>query len=602
MKTTLGQQSKLLIKYLGPQWQQVLALSALMLAGIALQLVNPRILGRFIDAAQARAPARDLVTNAAAFLIAAIIGQAATLAVTYLSSNVGWRATNRLRTDLAAHVLSLDISFHKAHTPGDLIERIDGDVGMLARFFSRMVIDMLGNTLLGIGVLGALFLADRRVGLIGVAYAVLVMVVMRVLQQPATQAFAHIREAEAELFGFMGEHLYGMEDIRSSGAEAYAMRGLHHRTAPVSQDRLRLSVVRSLQSNLGSLVFAVAQVLALALSAWMLTRGETTLGTVFVTLNYIALLKQPVNRIQRQAGDLQGATAGIQRINALLNTTPRITSTGRLKLPAGPLSVAFSNVGFRYNHATEDVAGDVPTADSASELLQDNGWALQELSFKLSPGRVLGLLGRTGSGKTTMTRLLFRLYDPDDGAILYSNVDLRDIHLDSIRRRIGLVTQEVQIFRASVRDNLALFNPDIPDAHLLAALQTLRLEPWIASLPEGLDTVLQPGTEGLSAGEAQLLDLARVFLRDPDIVILDEASARLDPVTEHLLNTAIAGLITDRTAIIIAHRLSTIQRADDIMILDHGACVEFGERLSLAADPDSRFSHLLRTGLQEVLV
>ena len=159
----------LLIKYLGPQWHQVLALSALMLVGIALQLVNPRILGRFIDAAQAAAPARELITNAAAFLIAAIIGQAATLAVTYLSGNVGWRATNRLRTDLAAHVLSLDMSFHKTHTPGELIERIDGDVGMLATFFSQMVIDILGNTLLGIGVLVALFLVDWRVGLVGAA-------------------------------------------------------------------------------------------------------------------------------------------------------------------------------------------------------------------------------------------------------------------------------------------------------------------------------------------------------------------------------------------------------------------------------------------------
>ena len=595
----------LLIKYLGPQWHQVLALSALMLVGIALQLVNPRILGRFIDAAQAAAPARELITNAAAFLIAAIIGQAATLAVTYLSGNVGWRATNRLRTDLAAHVLSLDMSFHKTHTPGELIERIDGDVGMLATFFSQMVIDILGNTLLGIGVLVALFLVDWRVGLVGAAYAALVVIVTRALQQPTTQAWADNRKSEAELFGFLGEHLYGTEDIRSSGAGTYAMRGLHRRMNAVARGWLRAKVTQSLQSNLGSLVFAAAQVLALALSAWLLTRGKTTLGTVFATLNYVALLRQPMDRIQRQARDLQRATAGIQRIGTLLNTTTRITQTGSLELPVGPLSVAFNHVGFRYNDAeaeAADVATEIPSPHSESRPLEHGGWALQDLSFELSPGRVMGLLGRTGSGKTTVTRLLFRLYDPDDGAILLNNVDLRDVRLDDARRRIGLVTQEVQIFRASVRDNLTLFNPDIPDARLLAALETLRLEPWIASLPAGLDTELQPGTEGLSAGEAQLLDLARVFLRDPDVVILDEASARLDPVTEHLLNAAIARLIENRTAIIIAHRLSTIQRADDIMVLDHGSCVEFGERLSLAADPDSRFSHLLRTGLEEVLV
>lgn len=595
----------LLIKYLGPQWHQVLALSALMLVGIALQLVNPRILGRFIDAAQAGAPARDLVTNAAAFLIAATIGQAATLAVTYLSGNVGWRATNRLRTDLAAHVLSLDMSFHKAHTPGSLIERIDGDVGMLANFFSQMVVDVLGNSLLGIGVLIALFLVDWRVGLVGIAYATLVAIVIQLLQQPTTQAWADNRKSEAELFGFLGEHLYGTEDIRSSGAGAYAMQGLHRRMNAVGRGWLRAKVTQSLQSNLGSLVFAAAQILALALSAWLLARGETTLGTVFVTLNYVSLLKQPVSRIQRQAGDLQRATSGIQRIGTLLNTTSRIVQTGCLELPAGPLSVAFNHVGFQYNDAAAgaaDVATEIPLPHSESRPFQDDGWTLKDLSFELSPGRVMGLLGRSGSGKTTVTRLLFRLYNPDDGAIFLNNVDLRDVRLDDVRRRIGLVTQEVQIFRASVRDNLTLFNPDIPDARLHAALETLRLEPWIASLPDGLDTELQPGTEGLSAGEAQLLDLARVFLRDPDVVILDEASARLDPVTEHLLNTAVARLIKSRTTIIIAHRLSTIQRADDIMILDHGACVEQGKRQALAADPNSHFSHLLKTGLQEVLV
>jgi len=250
MKTTLRQQSNLLIKYLGPQWQQVLVLSALMLAGIALKLISPRILGRFIDAAQASAPARDLVINAAAFLIAAMVGQAATLAVTYLSGNVGWRATNRLRIDLAAHVLSLDMSFHKAHTPGELIERIDGDIGMLAGFFSQMVVDLLGNTLLGVGVLVALFLVDWRVGLVGAAYAALVGIVTRALQQPTTQAWADNRKSEAELFGFLGEHLYGTEDIRSSGAGTYAMRRLHRRMKAAARGWLKAKVIQSLQSNL----------------------------------------------------------------------------------------------------------------------------------------------------------------------------------------------------------------------------------------------------------------------------------------------------------------------------------------------------------------
>jgi ABC-type multidrug transport system fused ATPase/permease subunit len=219
----------------------------------------------------------------------------------------------------------------------------------------------------------------------------------------------------------------------------------------------------------------------------------------------------------------------------------------------------------------------------------------------VSPGRILGLLGRTGSGKTTITRLLFRLHDPDEGTVFVNGVDLRDMPVNVLRRRIGLVTQEVQLFRASLRDNLTLFSRNIADADLLAALESLGLANWFAALPEGLDTKLQGGSEGLSAGEAQLLDLARVFLKDPDLVILDEASARIDPATEQLLSAAIARLVADRTAIIIAHRLSTVERADDIMVMEHGGIAEFGARSELADDAGSHFHRLLETGLQDVL-
>ncbi|MBN1247019.1 MAG: ABC transporter ATP-binding protein [Anaerolineae bacterium] len=594
MTVRLKRYRDLLKAYLQPQWRSVSLLTALMLLSIGLRLVGPQILGAFIDAVQAGEPVRDLLQNAAAFLAAATAGQAVALVVTYLAGNVGWRATNSLRTDLAAHCLALDMGFHKSHTPGELIERIDGDVGMLAEFFSEMVVEFLGNSLLSVGVLVALHLVDWRVGLVGAAYTALVVLAIRALRERTTEAWKSNRDGETALFGFLGEHLYGMADIRGNGAEAFVMTRLHHLMNAVAAGRLRAVVMRSLQTNLAALVFAVAQVAALALSAWLLTRGETTLGNVFLTLNYIALLKDPVSRIQRHAGDLQRATAGIQRISALLEARPAIASNATAAPAAGAAAVAFQHVSFHYD--------DAPSAQDASlDGVPDDGWALQDISFTLPPGHVLGLLGRTGSGKTTVTRLLFRLYDPDEGRILLGGTDLRNMPLDALRRRIGLVTQEVQLFRASVRDNLTLFNSEIPDAHLLTALESLGLASWIASLPEGLDTRLQPGSEGLSAGEAQLLDLARVFLKDPDLIILDEASARIDPATERLLDTAISRLIEGRTAIIVAHRLSTVARAGDIMVMDHGRIAEFGVREVLAADPHSRFHHLLETGLQEVL-
>lgn len=214
---------------------------------------------------------------------------------------------------------------------------------------------------------------------------------------------------------------------------------------------------------------------------------------------------------------------------------------------------------------------------------------------------MLGLLGRTGSGKTTLTRLLIRFYDPQTGTITLGGEPLPELSLASVRERVGVVTQDVQLFNASVRDNLSFFDRSIPDARILAALDALELRDWIETFPQGLNTRLQSGGEGLSAGEAQLLAFARVFLKDPGLIILDEASSRLDPATEARLERSISRLLAGRTAVVIAHRLETVRRADRIAILQDGAVVEQGERVALLADPDSVFSRLMQTGLEQEL-
>ena len=226
---------------------------------------------------------------------------------------------------------------------------------------------------------------------------------------------------------------------------------------------------------------------------------------------------------------------------------------------------------------------------------------LEGIDLALAPGRVLGVLGRTGSGKSTLARLLTRLYDPVEGEVLLGGTPLAAVSPEARRARVAMVTQEVQLFRGSVRDNLTFFAPGIPDERLWEVLYSLGLGDWAAGLPSGLDTVLETGSAGLSAGQAQLLAFARVFLRDPGLVILDEASSRLDPATEALIERAVDRLLAGRTGVIIAHRLATVERADDILILEAGRVVEWGERAALAADPESRFSRLLRTGMEEVL-
>lgn len=199
-----------------------------------------------------------------------------------------------------------------------------------------------------------------------------------------------------------------------------------------------------------------------------------------------------------------------------------------------------------------------------------------------------------------MTRLLFRLYDPNQGTLKLGGVNLRHVSLADLRQQVSMVTQDVQLFQATVRENLTFFNPHIPDSQLEQVMKSLRLWEWVQSLPKGLETPLAGG-ESLSAGEAQLLAFARVFLKNPGLIILDEASSRLDPSTEALMERTVDFLFTERTGVVIAHRLKTVQRADDILILEDGCAVEYGPRLELAANPSSRFYHLLQTGLEEVL-
>jgi ATP-binding cassette subfamily B protein len=595
----------LLVRYLRPQWPRMALLGALILAQIGLQLLNPQIVRAFIDGALAGHPPGELTRSALLFLAVAVAGQGLSIAVVYLGQTVAWTATNGLRRDLALHCLQLDMSFHKTHTPGELIERIDGDVTALANFFSQMVVRLLGNGLLAAGILVLLFREDGRIGLVGAAYVAATAVVLRLVQARVVRAWAASRQAAAELFGFVGERLTGTEDIRANGAVPYVLHRLDRLMHAVSEAWLRAMVTQGLGQNAGALVYSLASVAALAVGAALVLRGRASIGTAYLVLYYLALLQGPVERIRGEIRDLQRARASIERVEELLrtrhrHTRPRLVERGTARLPGGPLAVALEEVTFRYAAgAADDGAADDGAADGAK--VAGDEWALEDLSFSLAPGRVLGLLGRTGSGKSTLTRLLFRLYDPTAGTLRLGGVELGAVALRDLRRRVGLVTQDVQLFRATVRDNLTLFAPGVPDARLLDAFRELGLWEWFQRLPEGLDTELRDGGRSLSAGEAQLLAFARVMLRDPGLVVLDEASSRLDPATERLLERAVGRLLEGRTAIIVAHRLATVGRADEIMILERGRVIEHGERRTLAGDPDSYFARLLRVGLEEAL-
>jgi ABC-type multidrug transport system fused ATPase/permease subunit len=550
------------------------------LSTIGLQLIDPLILRYFIDSATSGNVGANLFGAALLFFGIALLSQLLSIVSTYVSTNVGWTATNALRADLARHCLYLDMPFHNARTPGEMIDRLDGDITILSNFFSELVIQVVGNILLLIGVMVLLFQVDWRVGLALGAFVVVAALLLRRMRSFVVPQWVAARQASAESYGFIEERLAGTEDIRSCGAKAYVLRRFVKLMRARLRTQKRAGLAASVMVNSGMLLVSLGTVVAFSISAYLFLAHTISVGTVYLIYYYATMLTRPVELIMQQMDDMQKVGASISRIADLYSTERIIVDGEERSTVVGAMDVAFEHVTFGYH---EEVA------------------VLHDISFQLQPGEVMGLLGRTGSGKTSIARLLLRLYDIQKGEICLNGQDIRRLPLNDLRQHIGMVTQDVQLFHATVRDNLTLFDTQIPDKDVHNILHDLGLDEWLAGLPDGLDTMLEAGGGGLSAGQAQLLALTRIFLVNPGLIILDEASSRLDPATEQLLERAIDKLLRNRTAIIIAHRLTTIMRADKILVLEQGQVREFGERTELLNDPGSRFSHLLQKELQEVL-
>lgn len=570
----------LLAQHIRPQKGRFILLALMIVVSIGLRISAPQIMRTFIDSALAGKALSSLTWTALAFIGVALLQQAIAVSVTYLGENVAWTATNALRSELAWHALNLDMRFHNDHTPGELIERIDGDVTELATFFSQFALNLVSNGLLLVGILAALFHEDWRAGLAFTVFSVATVLILGRLRNVAVPHQKARRQAEAELYGFLEEQLAGTEDIRSSGAVDYSIRELFRHQREIFTHNRNAGFKRWIIENAMGLALTIGTVLAISSGYWLYTIGAVSIGTVYLFVHYVNLLDEPFWAMTHEIESFQTIGACVERLTEFRNFSAEVQDGPQVESPAHPLALAFRDVTFSYN---------------------GNDPVLNGLSFQLKPGFVLGLLGRTGSGKTTLARLIFRLYDPTSGSIEINGQDARASRLETLRKNIAIVTQDVQLFRATVRENLTFFDRSIPDEQILQTLEELDMGEWLRALPAGLDTRLDTGSRSLSAGEAQLLAFTRVFLRDPGLVILDEASSRLDPATEQRLERAIDKLLKNRTAIIIAHRLGTVHRADQIMILESGTVSEYGDRKDLAADVSSRFYHLLQTGLEEVL-
>ncbi|QSO50758.1 ABC transporter ATP-binding protein [Alicyclobacillus curvatus] len=571
-----------LIRYLKPVKGRMLTLLVLLLVTTALQLINPQIVQHFIDTASSHGAITSLLWLAGLYLIIAVINQLATVAVSYLGNDVAWRATNTLREDLVRHTLRLDMRFHNLKSPGEMIERIDGDVTNMSNFFAMFIAEVIGSFVLLTGILVVMFFHNWLIATVMTVFTLASIAIMTWIRDLGVSASQAERQASAQLFGLIEERIAGIEDVQANGNVPYVINRFHRAMRTVFQTGRRAWMLRVIPWNATVTLYTLAVTVVLLLGVHLYLTGHTTLGTLYLFYQYTQMLNDPIEQLGNQMQEFQKAKSGMRRSIELLSLKSSIVDgdSDGAGLPTGPLDVEFNHVDFSYNRDER---------------------VLHDIHFRLEPGTRLGIVGRTGSGKSSISRLLLRLYNVDSGMIRIGGVDVRTLSLEALYQRVGMVTQDVQLFDGSLRDNLTLFNRLVKDSEILETTERLGLRAFIDAMPQGLDTHLSAGGTSLSAGEAQLFALTRVFLTRPSLVILDEPSSRLDPATEATLQQAVDELLKECTGIVIAHRLSTLEKVDKIMVLRNGRILEFGDRAALAADETTHFARLLSTDRQEEL-
>jgi len=569
-----------LLRYLGPVKGRLIILLVMLLTSSGLQLLNPQIVKRFIDTAAGGGLLSSLLQLAGLFLIVAVANQLITVAVSYLGNDISWRATNRLRGDLLKHCLRLDMRFHNTKTPGVMIERVDGDVTSISNFFAMFIVQVIGSFVLLAGILGFMFTVNLPIAMVMTVFTLLSIMFMVIIRNLGVQSSKNEREASASLFGLIEERIAGIEDVQANGNVPYVMNRFYRLMRTVFLKGRKAWMLRVIPWNTTVILFALAVTGVLLLGVRYYLIGEISLGTLFLIYQYTQMLNDPIEMLGDQVQEFQKAKSGMLRSRELLSNRSEIVNGQKERLPEGPLGLEFERVNFSYNE-------DKPV--------------LKDITFTMKPGERLGIIGRTGSGKSSLSRVLLRLYNIDSGVIRVGGTDITELTLPALYRRVGMVTQDVQLFDGTLRDNLTLFDAGVSDDFILETTERLGLRQWIDAQPEGLDTHLSTGGSSLSAGEAQLFALTRVFLTQPSLVILDEPSSRLDAATETMLQAAVDQLMRQCTGIIIAHRLATLEQVDKIMVLGDGRILEFGEREALAQDPSSHYARLLTTGREEEL-
>jgi len=562
-----------------PYRGRLLAAVALLPVVAVLEIAQPYLLKKAIDEhiAVGRLPGLDRL----GFLyMLALVGQySAAFAQLYFTQVIGQLGMNDLRVRVHRHVMSLSASFFDRTPVGRLMTRLTNDIESLSEMFASGIVSLLGDAVRLVMILVAMFAIDWRLALFSLGAAPVLFAIASYFRTWVRDAFRDIRVRLARMNAFLQEHISGMKVVQAFAREEKVARDFDVINVEYRKANSRAIAA---DASLYSIVEAVGSI-AIAGLLWhggsRIVGGTLTVGVVVAFIEYLGKFFTPIRDLSTKYTVMQQAMAAAERVFTLLDTKDPDAPPPSLPLPAprgegrgeGPL-LDLRNVTFGYRPDTT---------------------VLSDVSLAIKAGETVAIVGATGSGKSTLIKLLSRLYDARAGEIRIDGVDIRAMETRALRRRIVAVSQDVFMFAGTLRDNIGLGDATIDDQRILAAARRVGADRVIASRPEGLDArVLERGAN-FSSGERQLVAFARALARDPRILILDEATASVDPETERVIERGIAELMSGRTSIVIAHRLSTVRRASRIVVIHHGRIAEQGTHDALLAH-GGIYAHLYR--------
>ena len=553
-----------LLRYLRPHRQVVVVALAAIIGHSLLQLVLPYLTKLAIDRHILTGDLVGLDQIALLFLVILVASFVLEYLETYTMQMMGQLIMFDLRSEIYGHLQRLDVGFYDRNPVGRLMTRVTTDVDALNDLFASGVISVFRDIVTLAGIMAILLWMDWRLALVAFSVLPLIALVTHWFRKNARESYRKVRGWIARINTFLQENITGMSTVQLFRREdrnfaEFDDVNRQHRTANIESIFYYATFYPTIEF-LGAL--ATALIIWYG-GGWSL-QGTLTLGSLVAFLQYSQRFFRPISDLSEKFNILQAAMASSERIFGLLDTPVAITSPAPAgaRCPDGPGRIAFEQVLFAY---------------------RDEDYVLRDVSFTVEPGERVGIVGATGAGKTTLINLLLRFYEVNRGRITIDGVDIRELTLPELRRRFGLVLQDVFLFSGTIRDNVALGNPEITDEQVRAAAKFVHADRFIERLPAGLDSEVAERGGTLSVGQKQLLSFARALAFAPEVLILDEATSSVDTETEVLVRDALRILMADRSTVAIAHRLSTVQDMDRILVLHKGELREMGTHQELLA-------------------